>query len=393
MRGEGGAARDRRRPDDVPVPHAVGRQELRRPGDGAARGAAAARHGDGAVPSDRTARRPAHAHDRHGARGRPARRRRLSAERRRRALHGSATIRAASARRATSSRARSIAEMRAGRTHAERRRLCCRWAHLGADNRAAAVQGHGRALRRLRLRSRRRPGRGRADRALHDGRRRVRGRLHDGAARPLRRRRGHGRRARRQPARRQRRRQLDGVRRHRRRRDGGVGRAQGRVARARRRRDRGARSRAPRRRFGPGQQARRARRDPRASVRPRCGTTSASCATRRASTRADATLGGARRRARRDALPPGPRPRVQPDVARLAQPRQPGRGQPRDRRRRRGARESRGAHFRADHPGTGDLAASTYIRVRRQQGNLAVEAVPVRFTRVRPGESLLSTPG
>ena len=39
------------------LPHALGRQELRRPRDGAARGAAAARHGDGAVPSDRAARR------------------------------------------------------------------------------------------------------------------------------------------------------------------------------------------------------------------------------------------------------------------------------------------------------------------------------------------------
>jgi fumarate reductase flavoprotein subunit len=53
--------------------------------------------------------------------------------------------------------------------------------------------------------------------------------------------------------------------------------------------------------------------------------------------------------------------------------------------------ESRGAHFRADYPGTGDLSASAYMRVRRQQGKLAVEAVPVRFTRVRPGDSLLST--
>jgi len=55
--------------------------------------------------------------------------------------------------------------------------------------------------------------------------------------------------------------------------------------------------------------------------------------------------------------------------------------------------ESRGAHFRSDYPDTGDLTASTYMRVRRRQGELAVEAVPVRFTRVRPGQSLLSTPG
>ena len=53
-------------------------------------------------------------------------------------------------------------------------------------------------------------------------------------------------------------------------------------------------------------------------------------------------------------------------------------------------RESRGAHFRADYPDTGDLAASAYTRVRRQQGRLSVETVPVRFTRVRPGESLLA---
>ena len=54
---EGGAARHRRRADHVQVPHALGRQELRRPGDGVARGPAVARHGDGAVSPDRVARR------------------------------------------------------------------------------------------------------------------------------------------------------------------------------------------------------------------------------------------------------------------------------------------------------------------------------------------------
>ena len=57
-------------------------------------------------------------------------------------------------------------------------------------------------------------------------------------------------------------------------------------------------------------------------------------------------------------------------------------------------RESRGAHFRADHPDIGELAASAYTRVRREgklAGKLSVEAVPVRFTRVKPGESLLPT--
>jgi fumarate reductase flavoprotein subunit len=55
------------------------------------------------------------------------------------------------------------------------------------------------------------------------------------------------------------------------------------------------------------------------------------------------------------------------------------------------AREnSRGAHFRADFPAAGDLATSTYTRVRaRSDRTLDVEAVPVRFTRVRPGETLL----
>ncbi|HET9668731.1 MAG TPA: FAD-binding protein [Casimicrobiaceae bacterium] len=55
------------------------------------------------------------------------------------------------------------------------------------------------------------------------------------------------------------------------------------------------------------------------------------------------------------------------------------------------AREnSRGAHFRADFPEPGDLATSTYTRVRAHaDGTLGVEAVPVQFTRVRPGETLL----
>ena len=54
------------------------------------------------------------------------------------------------------------------------------------------------------------------------------------------------------------------------------------------------------------------------------------------------------------------------------------------------AREnSRGAHYRDDYPDPGDLAASAYTRVRLRAGALASEQVPVRFTRVRPGESLL----
>src|SRR5208282_1139822 len=55
------------------------------------------------------------------------------------------------------------------------------------------------------------------------------------------------------------------------------------------------------------------------------------------------------------------------------------------------AREnSRGAHYRDDFPDPGDLARSTYTRVRLQQGALACDHIPVRFARVRPGETLLS---
>ncbi len=52
-----GAARDRRRPHHVPLPHALRRQEHGRHRHGAARRPGPARHGDGAVPPDRPARR------------------------------------------------------------------------------------------------------------------------------------------------------------------------------------------------------------------------------------------------------------------------------------------------------------------------------------------------
>jgi fumarate reductase flavoprotein subunit len=51
---------------------------------------------------------------------------------------------------------------------------------------------------------------------------------------------------------------------------------------------------------------------------------------------------------------------------------------------------SRGAHYRSDCPDPGDLAASTYTRVRQRGLDLVVEAMPVAFSRVRPGESLLT---
>ena len=52
--------------------------------------------------------------------------------------------------------------------------------------------------------------------------------------------------------------------------------------------------------------------------------------------------------------------------------------------------DSRGAHFRADFPKSSDLRTSVYTRIRRKDNDFACDTVPVRFTRVRPGESLLA---
>jgi fumarate reductase flavoprotein subunit len=56
-----------------------------------------------------------------------------------------------------------------------------------------------------------------------------------------------------------------------------------------------------------------------------------------------------------------------------------------------GAREdSRGAHFREDHPAMSDLATSRYTVLRlTADERLVVDSAPVRFSRVRPGASLL----
>jgi fumarate reductase flavoprotein subunit len=57
--------------------------------------------------------------------------------------------------------------------------------------------------------------------------------------------------------------------------------------------------------------------------------------------------------------------------------------------------DSRGAHYREDHPSTGDLDASAFSRVRSRpcapggEAGYEVSFEPVRFTRVRPGESLI----
>ena len=56
-----------------------------------------------------------------------------------------------------------------------------------------------------------------------------------------------------------------------------------------------------------------------------------------------------------------------------------------------GREDSRGAHHRDDFPATGELAASAFTRiVRAADGALSLDRVPVRFTRVRPGQSLVA---
>jgi fumarate reductase flavoprotein subunit len=50
---------------------------------------------------------------------------------------------------------------------------------------------------------------------------------------------------------------------------------------------------------------------------------------------------------------------------------------------------SRGAHFREDFPEPGELARSTFTVARQSAGKVEITDEPVRFTIVRPGETLL----
>jgi fumarate reductase flavoprotein subunit len=51
--------------------------------------------------------------------------------------------------------------------------------------------------------------------------------------------------------------------------------------------------------------------------------------------------------------------------------------------------ESRGAHFRSDFPATAPDESLAFTKVRLSDGAIVCDHEPVRFTRIRPGESLL----
>jgi fumarate reductase flavoprotein subunit len=51
--------------------------------------------------------------------------------------------------------------------------------------------------------------------------------------------------------------------------------------------------------------------------------------------------------------------------------------------------DSRGAHFREDHPTASDLATSRYTVARLRGNDVQLTTEPVHFTRVQPGQTLL----
>ncbi len=51
--------------------------------------------------------------------------------------------------------------------------------------------------------------------------------------------------------------------------------------------------------------------------------------------------------------------------------------------------DSRGAHYREDHPETGDLNATRYVQVALEGERVTLDTVPVEFSIVSPGESLI----
>ncbi|MFT5720135.1 MAG: fumarate reductase flavoprotein subunit [Motiliproteus sp.] len=52
-------------------------------------------------------------------------------------------------------------------------------------------------------------------------------------------------------------------------------------------------------------------------------------------------------------------------------------------------KNSRGSHYRDDYPERGDLNATTYTRVRQDGDDITVTEIPVQFTRIKPGQTLL----
>jgi len=50
---------------------------------------------------------------------------------------------------------------------------------------------------------------------------------------------------------------------------------------------------------------------------------------------------------------------------------------------------SRGAHFRSDFPGEGELATSTFTVAREGANGVEISESPVQFTHVKPGETLI----
>jgi fumarate reductase flavoprotein subunit len=51
--------------------------------------------------------------------------------------------------------------------------------------------------------------------------------------------------------------------------------------------------------------------------------------------------------------------------------------------------DSRGAHFREDFPQAGELESSSFTVARMTAQGLVLEREPVRFERVRPGQTIL----
>jgi fumarate reductase flavoprotein subunit len=51
--------------------------------------------------------------------------------------------------------------------------------------------------------------------------------------------------------------------------------------------------------------------------------------------------------------------------------------------------DSRGAHFREDHPDADELESSSYIVVKQQGAGIQLHREPVRFTRVAPGQTIV----